>query len=273
MNPGSFENQAEEFPKTARMPALFVGHGNPMNGIDDNTYSRAWKELGTRLPKPAAVLCVSAHWLTHGTLVHTARRPRTIHDFWGFPEELYEIEYDCPGAPELAEEIRSLAGVSKVEGDLDWGLDHGAWVPLLRLFPDADIPVFQLSIDMTKPSEFHYRLGEELMPLRERGVLVMGSGNIVHNLGRADYDPEARPYDWSIEFDELSRTLIENGDHEALIDYQALGPAARLSVPTPDHYWPLLYILALRGQEEPVDFPVNGIAHASVSMRAVTLGL
>ncbi|MBI5870366.1 MAG: 4,5-DOPA dioxygenase extradiol [Actinobacteria bacterium] len=272
MNPEQFRHQAEKFPGTEKMPALFVGHGSPLNGIEDNTYSRAWKELGGRLPRPAAVLSVSAHWLTHGTSVHTSPRPRTIHDFWGFPEELYGIEYACPGAPELAEDLISLVRKTRVERDRDWGLDHGTWVPLLRLFPDADIPVFQLSIDMSKPSEFHYRIGKELAPLRDKGVLIVGSGNIVHNLGRVDYDPDADPYDWSIEFDELSRKLIEEGDHEALIEYTRLGPAAMLSIPTPDHYWPLLYILALKGQEETVGFPVNGIAHGSVSMRAVAIG-
>lgn len=267
------EKQVGAFSRTAKMPALFIGHGSPMNGIEDNSYTRAWKELGTRLPRPAAILCVSAHWLTRGTAVHTAGRPRTIHDFWGFPEELYGIEYACPGAPELSSEIRTIVKQAPVAADVDWGLDHGAWVPLRRIFPDADIPVFQLSIDMTRPSGFHYSLGEELMPLREKGVLIIGSGNIVHNLGRVDFDPDAEPYDWSIEFDELSRELIDKGDHRALIDYAGLGPAARLSIPTPDHYWPLLYILGLRGQEETVDFPVNGIAHGSVSMRAVSIGL
>lgn len=258
---------------TGKMPALFVGHGSPMNGIEDNTYSRAWEALGARLPRPAAILSVSAHWLTRGTSVHISARPRTIHDFWGFPEQLYGIEYACTGAPEVAREVISLVTKTSVGADQEWGLDHGTWIPLLRMFPGADIPVFQLSIDMSRPSEFHYQLGEELAPLRERGVLVIGSGNIVHNLGRVDYDPDADPYDWSLEFDELSRRLIEEENHGALIDYAALGPAARLSIPTPDHYWPLLYILALREQKEYVDFPVEGIAHGSVSMRAVAFGL
>jgi len=244
-----------------------------MNGIEDNRYSSAWEKLGSDLPRPEAILCVSAHWLTHGTFVHTAAKPRTIHDFWGFPEALYQIEYACPGAPDIANEVKTMISSTAVQADDAWGVDHGTWVPLSRMFPAADIPVFQMSIDMSKPSEFHYGLGKELAPLRERGVLVVGSGNIVHNLGRMDYDPDAEPYSWSVEFDELSRNLIEKGDHQALIDYSSLGRSAGLAVPTPDHYWPLLYILAMCEEKDTIGFPVNGIAHGSVSMRAVSAGL
>ena len=255
-----------------RMPVLFVGHGSPMNGMEKNRYSRAWSEIGERLPRPKAVLCISAHWLTRGTFTHERPEPKTIHDFWGFPRELYEIRYGCPGSPELARKVRSLIDRTHVERDTDWGLDHGAWVPLSRLFPDADIPVFQLSIDISRPAAFHYELGKELAPLREWGVLILGSGNIVHNLGQVDFEPDAAPYDWAIEFDELSRDLIERGDHKALMAYERLGRAASLSIPTPDHYWPLIYILGLQLPGEPASFPVDGIAHGSVSMRTVLIG-
>ena len=206
-----------------------------------------------------------------------AAQPTTIHDFWGFPEDLYRVRYDCPGAPELAAELRSLIKVARVEPDAEWGIDHGTWVPLRFLFPDADIPTLQLSIDLARPSRFHYQLGAELAPLRDQGVLIIGSGNIVHNLGRVSYDSDAEPFDWAEEFDAQARELIEAGDHEALIAYEELGKAASLSIPTPDHYWPLLYVLGLQGKDErggaePISFPVEGIAHGSVSMRAVGSG-
>jgi len=255
-----------------RMPVLFMGHGSPMNGIEENRYSRAWREIGARLPSPKAVLCISAHWLTRGTFTHDGPKPKTIHDFWGFPRELYEISYDCPGSPELAREVRSLVHGTPVEPDSEWGLDHGAWVPLIKMYPHADVPVFQLSIDISRPAAFHYELGRELAPLREKGVLIVGSGNIVHNLGRVSFEPDAAPYDWAMEFDALSRDLIERGDHKELIAYEDLGRAASLSIPTPDHYWPLMYILGLQLPAEPVSFPVEGIAHGSVSMRTVLIG-
>lgn len=256
-----------------RMPALFVGHGSPMNGIEDNEYSRGWRELGERLPRPRAILSISAHWLTEGTRVHFGESPTTIHDFWGFPRELYEVRYGCPGAPALAEEVVSLARSTTVEPDRDWGLDHGSWVPLSRIFPEARIPVVQLSIDLNRPAGFHYGLGRELAPLRGEGVMIIGSGNLVHNLPMASFDPAAGPFAWALEFDELARGLIEAGDHQALIGYENLGTAASLAIPTPDHYWPLLYILALQAEGEPPRFPVTGIAHASVSMRTVLFGM
>lgn len=254
-----------------KMPALFVGHGSPMNAIEDNQYVRAWRELGASLSKPAAILSISAHWLTEGTYVHTSSRPKTIHDFWGFPEELYRIDYDCPGAPMLAREVMSLVSGTVVKADSEWGIDHGTWAPLRHLFPGADIPTCQLSIDISKPSRFHYDLGAQLTPLRERGVLIIGSGNIVHNLGRISFDPEAQPYDWAVEFDELAAKCIEAGDHESLIAYKNLGEAASLSVPTPDHYWPLLYTLGVQGKDERISFPVEGLAHGSISMRAILI--
>lgn len=256
-----------------RMPVLFIGHGNPMNAVEDNKYSRAWAQLGKNLPKPEAILSISAHWFTEGSFVSEDLRPKTMHDFYGFPEELYEINYQCPGAPETARNIEQLINRTKVENNTKWGIDHGTWVPLVHLFPQANIPTVQLSIDMSQPSEFHYELGRELSELRDKGVLVVGSGNIVHNLGRVDFDPEAQPYDWSIEFDAKVKEFVDKGDHQPLIAYEELGRAALLSIPTPDHYWPLLYVLGLMVRDDDISYPVEGIAHGSVSMRAIALGL
>lgn len=255
-----------------KMPALFIGHGNPMNAIEDNRYSRAWQSLGNELPRPRAVLSISAHWLTEGTLVHAGEHPATIHDFWGFPRELYRVRYECAGSPGLADRIITLIEKTKVEPDRDWGLDHGTWAPLRRIFPDAGVPVVQLGIDISRPAGFHYELGRELAPLRDEGILIMGSGNIVHNLGRVSFEPDTQPFTWAVDFDELARELMESGDHQALIDYQELGASATLAIPTPDHYWPLLYVLALQEDGEAPRFPVTGIAHGSVSMRAVVFG-
>jgi len=257
---------------TPRMPVLFVGHGSPMNAIATNAYSLAWEELGKQLAKPKAVLCVSAHWLTDGTFVHVSEAPKTIHDFWGFPRELYEMHYHCPGAPGLAKEVQSLVAKANVKPDTDWGLDHGTWAVMRRFFPDADVPAFQMSIDYTKPPEFHYSIGKELAALRGKGVLIVGSGNIVHNLQVMHYDPSARPYDWAVEFDELTKQLITARDHRSLMEYEKFGKVASLAVPTPDHYWPLLYTVALQESGEPVSFPIEGITNASISMRTLVIG-
>lgn len=259
--------------RASRMPAVFIGHGNPMNALEDNAYTRAWRELGRLLPRPEAILSISAHWLTEGTYVHEGSRPRTIHDFWGFPEDLNQLVYPCPGSPEWARELRLAVGSVQIEPDSTWGLDHGTWVPLLSLFPDAEVPVFQLSIDLTKPVGFHYRLGKELSALRDMGVLILGSGNIVHNLSLARFPGNSKPYSWALEFEDISRRLIAEGDHEALISYERLGKAASLSIPTLDHYWPLFYVLAQQREGEVPAFPVTGIAHSSVSMMAVAIGL
>jgi 4,5-DOPA dioxygenase extradiol len=269
----NFKDKIIDLDRSETMPALFIGHGSPMNALEDNNFTRGWKELGKKLPKPKVILVISAHWLTEGTFVHEAVRPKTIHDFWGFPEELYKINYDCPGAPDMARETKSIITKTSVGSDLNWGIDHGTWVPLLRLFPDADIPTFQMSIDVSKSEEAHYEIGRELAELRQRGVLIIGSGNIVHNLGRVSYDPDTKPLDWAVEFDEISKDLILKGDHQSLINHDKLGTAAKLSIPTPDHYWPLIYTLAVQKNDEPITFPINGIAHGSVSMRTVAIGL
>ncbi len=263
---------AASWPKTERLPVLFVGHGSPMNGVEDNRYARAWADLGRRLPRPKAVLCVSAHWLTEGAFVHGAAKPKTIHDFWGFPPELYSLRYPCPGSPEAARQVQDAVGQVPVGWDERWGVDHGCWIVLRRMYPQADVPVFQLSIDATRRSRIHYAIGRELAPLRERGILIVGSGNLVHNLGLMEYEMDAKPFDWAVEHDARTADLIRQGDHERLIDYEKMGEAAALSIPTPDHWWPLLYALGAGSKSEDVSFPIEGISNASVSMRAVLIG-
>ena len=272
MTLNSFKKNSNDFSRTPQLPVLFVGHGNPMNAIEKNVYSMGWQKLGKTLPTPKAVLCISAHWLSEGTFVHITEKPKTIHDFWGFPKELYEIRYPCPGSPEYANKTSSLVKKTKVSQDSNWGLDHGTWVVMRHMFPNADIPVYQMSIDVSKSHLAHYEIGKELAGLREKGVLIIGSGNIVHNLGRMNYDAESKPFSWAEEFDEITKRLILKGDHTSLIAYEKLGAAALLSVPTPDHYWPLLYILGLQGKKEQASFPINGITNGSVSMRTVLFG-
>lgn len=253
------------------MPALFVGHGSPMNGIDDNAFTQGWSSLGASLPKPKAILVISAHWLTEGTFVHTKDFPKTIHDFYGFPEELYRLSYSSSGSPEYARLTQDAVKSESVAGDTSWGLDHGAWIVLMRMYPKADIPVYQLSLDVTKSAREHYALAKELTALRKRGVLIMGSGNIVHNLRRIDFDANTKNYDWAEEFDGRAKQLIETHGHDKLIAYEKLGDAAELSIPTPDHYWPLLYTLAQQTDNDHVSFPIEGITHGSISMRSVLI--
>lgn len=254
-----------------KLPVLFIGHGNPMNAIEDNDFTRVWKNIGNTII-PRAILCISAHWLTRGTYVTAMEKPKTIHDFYGFPKELMEYEYRAPGSPSDAKKLIEKVNHTQVGEDHDWGLDHGTWSILAKMYPDADIPVFQMSIDIKKPMEYHYELAKELKYLREKGVLIIGSGNIVHNLRMAKFTKNPDPYDWAVEFDEISKKLIESGDHKSLIEYEKLGQAARLSIPTTDHYIPLIYSLGLQDPKEDVSFPVEGMAFGSGSMRSVRLG-
>lgn len=263
--------QLKNLPETPQMPALFVGHGSPMNGIENNLFSLGWEKLGNELPTPRAILSISAHWLTRGTQVHVSERPRTIHDFWGFPKELYEISYPCPGAPAYASLVQEVVTQTKLSSDLDWGIDHGTWIVLHRLYPKANIPVFQMSIDMTRGHSEHYELAKELSVLRKRGVLILGSGNLVHNLGEIDFQEHANIFPWASEFDGKAKEFITARNHDALIRYEKLGHSALLSIPTPDHYWPLLYILGLQENNEEATFPVEGITHGSISMRSVLI--
>lgn len=258
---------------TEAMPAIFFGHGNPMNAITDNAYSRAWAEIGRGLPRPRAVLAVSAHWYLPGTAVTAAQSPRTIHDFGGFPKELYEVQYPAPGSPELARRVQELLSPTQVALDQRWGLDHGTWSVLCHLFPQADVPVVQLSLDETQPPEFHYELGKRLTGLRDEGVLVMGSGNLVHNLHTYAWGGHrVEPFDWAVRFEARAREALLAGDDRTLVAYESLGRDATLSIPTPDHYLPLLYVTATRREGEPVSFPVEGVDGGSVSMLAIRIG-
>ena len=256
------------FPDTdQKMPVLFVGHGNPMNAIEDNEYSRAWAEVGKSLPRPNAILCISAHWETIGTQVTGMDKPKTIHDFGGFPRELFEFQYPAPGSTELAYLTRETVKGAPVEVDQTWGLDHGTWSVLCRMFPEANVPVVQLSLDRSQQPDYHYALGKELQALRHKGVLIIGSGNIVHNLRTAMWREGA--YDWAIEFDEKIKELVQNGNHDPIVHYQALGQTARMAIPTNEHYLPLLYILPLQEKNEQVRFFADRVTMGSLSMRSL----
>ncbi|HWR87238.1 MAG TPA: 4,5-DOPA dioxygenase extradiol [Acidiferrobacterales bacterium] len=258
---------------TARMPAVFFGHGSPMNALEQNRYTEEWRRIGASMPEPKAILCVSAHWMTHGTAVTATDKPRTIHDFGGFPQELFAVQYPAPGSPLLAARVRELLLPVEVQLDKSWGLDHGTWSVLTHMFPDANVPVVQLSLDASQPPRYHYELGARLAPLRNEGVLIVGSGNVVHNLGRMQWAEDAKPYDWSVRFNETVRAHLAAREHQPLIDYASLGDDARLSVPTPEHYLPLLYILAQQGQGETLSLPVDGIEYGSIGMLTVAVGL
>ncbi len=255
---------------TTKMPVLFVGHGNPMNAIEDNEFSQAWTEARKSLPPPQAILCISAHWQTRGTKVTAMEKPGTIHDFHGFPPELYAADYPAPGSPGLARRVRSVLKQSPVLLDMNWGLDHGTWSVLKRLFPRADVPVVQLSLDATREPQAHYELAQQLRELREEGVLILGSGNIVHNLGLIQWGGAA--FDWAADFDGRVRQWVLDGDHEPLVHYEKQGRAAALSIPTHEHYLPLLYALAQQEQGEPVSFFAEKIWGGAVSMRSLRIG-
>jgi len=252
------------------MPAIFFGHGNPMNAVSKNVYTDAWKAVGTSIPRPRAILAVSAHWYIPGCAVTVNAAPPTIHDFGGFPRELYEVNYPAPGSPALARRVREILSPLPVKRDESWGIDHGTWSVLTHVFPQADIPVVQLAIDERQPPSFHYELGKRLAPLRAEGVLVIGSGNLVHNLhayawGRVGVDA----YDWASQFELQVRELLLAGDDASIVAYERLGRDAMLSIPTPDHFLPLLYVLGLRRKDDPISFPVEGMDGGSVSMLTV----
>lgn len=260
-----------ELPPAEKSPLLFVGHGNPMYAIQDNPFSRKWAELGKTLEKPKAILCISAHWLSNGTLVHVKTKPSTIHDFGGFPDELFRVQYPAPGSPEYAREVIQSVHAVTIKEDQEWGLDHGAWSVLRNMYPDAKVPVFQLSIDYGKAPLYHYELGKELAGLRQKGVLILASGNVVHNLGMVSWNDPSKTYDWAIEFDALVKQKVLENDAQALIHYQKNQHLARLAHPTNDHYLPLMYTLGLRDPKDRVEFFNEAIDMGSISMRGILL--
>ena len=255
---------------TERMPILFVGHGSPMNAVEDNEFSQAWIEAGKALPHPEAILCISAHWETNGTLVTAMEKPRTIYDFYGFPPELYAMMYSAPGSPQLAQHVRDLTTGDEIAPDLTWGLDHGTWSVLTRLFPMADVPVVQLSLDVIKNTQAHYDLGKKLKNLRGEGVLIIGSGNIVHNLRMVVFEDTA--YKWAVEFDGKVKQWILADDYEPIIHYEKQGSVAELAINSAEHYKPLLYVLGAKEAGEPVRFFAEKVWGGSLSMRSIWIG-
>jgi 4,5-DOPA dioxygenase extradiol len=253
------------------MPALFIGHGSPMNGIEDNEFSTQWEVLGRTLPVPKAVLVISAHWYTRGTKISAVDAPQTIYDFQGFPTELYDVRYPAPGSPALAKTTAELVRKTIVTLDHEWGLDHGAWAVVRRMYPAATIPVLQLSIDFTKDPLYHYELAAELKELRKKGVLILGSGNLVHNLRVLNWQNPENGYEWALEMNDTFKKLIHSNDYRSLTQYERLGSAAKLAIPTPEHYLPMLYVLALRGDNEEVGFFNDKTVMGSVSMTSFTL--
>jgi 4,5-DOPA dioxygenase extradiol len=258
-----------------KMPVLFLGHGSPMNAIEENVFVTGWRNIGKTLPKPNAILCVSAHWETRGTCVTAMDKPMTIHDFGGFPEALYEVEYPAPGSPDLAKETKSIIKKTAVVLDDKWGLDHGSWSVIKNLYPEADVPVIQLSLDYYQSPQYHYELAKELSSLRKKGVLIIGSGNIVHNLGLVNWGKIDEPgfgYDWAVEANEKIKKCILSNDHKTLIDYKSQGRELNLAIPTPDHFLPLLYSLALKEENEIVDVFNDMAVGGSLSMTSIKIG-
>lgn len=265
----------EPFNNTKRMPVLFLGHGSPMNAIEENEFVQGFRKIGKEIPKPNAVLVVSAHWETKGTFVTAMEKPKTIHDFGGFPKELYEVQYPAPGSPELAKETRNIISKTDVGLDESWGLDHGAWSVVKHLYPDADIPVIQLSLDYAQSPQYHYELAKELGLLRKKGVLIVGSGNMVHNLRMVDWrrlNDVDYSYDWAREASEKMKKFILSGDHKQLINYQSHGKEFNLAIPTPEHYLPLLYALALKEENEDVSLFNDKAVGGSLTMTSVKIG-
>ena len=270
----ALNNISESFSNTERMPLLFIGHGNPINAIEENQFVTGFRDVAKTLPKPNAILCISAHWFTNGTKVTAMEMPRTIHDFSGFPKELYEVQYPAKGSPALAKETKQLLSPTLVELDENWGLDHGTWSVVKHLYPKADVPVIQLSIDYTKPASYHYKLAKQLSSLREKGILIIGSGNMIHNLGMVDFqnfNKDNYGFDWAIEARETINSLLLDGNYQPLIGYEKLGKAIQLAVPTPDHYLPLIYTLGLQQKGESLSLFNDKLYAGSLSMTSLKI--
>lgn len=275
MNLNDLSNISDGFKTTEKMPVLFLGHGSPMNAIEENQFVAGFREVSKKIPTPNAILCVSAHWFTDGTFVTAMEMPKTIHDFYGFPKELFEVQYPAPGNPALAKETSELLAPVLVEEDHSWGLDHGAWSVIRHLYPEADIPVIQLSIDYTKPPQYHFDLAKKLNKLREKGILIIGSGNIVHNLRMIDWrniNTVGSGWDWAIEAREKTNNWLLDGNFQNLIDYQKQGAALQYAVPTPDHYLPLIYTLGLKEKSDELSLFNDELIGGSLSMTSVRIG-
>lgn len=269
MNINNLHQELISKPNSEKMPVLFIGHGSPMNAIEKNKYSDEWKNIGNKLAPPTAILCISAHWLTSGTAVCMASKPETIHDFGGFPEILFQQQYPAPGAPDLAKETIAAVHTTNIKEDFEWGLDHGAWSVLMNMFPKANVPVYQMSIDYTKDMTYHFNLAKELQVLRNKGVLIIGSGNVVHNLRQLNWNANAKPFDWALEFDELVKNNIINDTSTNLVNYEKLGALAKIAHPSNEHYIPLIYTLGLRDKHDSLSFFNDSFDLGSISMRSV----
>lgn len=256
-----------------KAPVFFIGHGSPMNAIESNDFTKTLNAMRALYPNPKAVLCISAHWMTEGSWVTHMEKPKTIHDFYGFPQALFDVQYPAPGHPEIADLICNTIAVPKIHPDNEmWGLDHGTWSVLRHIFPDAEIPVLQLSMYMSHPAEYHYKLGTQLRQLRNQGILIVGSGNIVHNLRKLRWEPDAKPYEWAIEFDEWIKSRLVERDDRAVVESFLLTESRKLSVPTPDHYYPLLYVIGAADENEKPKFLFEEIHNSSISMRTMAFG-
>ena len=275
MNLNDLESITQQFNNTEKMPVLFLGHGSPMNAIEENQFVQGFRNISREIPKPNAILCISAHWFTNGTFVTAMLNPKTIHDFYGFPKELFEVNYPAPGSPELARETEELLLPEIVEEDHSWGLDHGAWSVIRHLYPNAEMPVIQLSIDYSRPPQYHFDLAKKLQKLREKGILIIGSGNIVHNLRMIDWkniNTVGAGWDWAVEAREKTNNWLLDGNFQNLIDYQRQGVALQTAVPSPDHYLPLIYSLGLKEKSENLSLFNDELIGGSLSMTSVRIG-
>ncbi len=273
MNLKSLKNITDHLPATEPMPVLFLGHGNPMNAILENEYVQGFRDVAKKIPKPQLILCVSAHWETNGTKITAMQKPPTIHDFGGFPQALFDVQYPAPGSPEWAEHIQKIVKKTNIELDLDWGLDHGAWSVIKHLYPEADVPVLELSIDYTKSPKYHFELAQELQILRRKGVLIIGSGNIVHNLRMVDWTKmnDNFGFDWAIEANDRMKNMLINHQYEQLINFHQQGIEFQMAIPTPEHYIPLLYSIALRTEKDELTFFNDSQVGGSLSMTSVLI--
>jgi 4,5-DOPA dioxygenase extradiol len=272
MNLNHLHKATEPFEDSEKMPVLFLGHGSPMNAIQETEFSKGWRTIGQKLPRPNAIVCVSAHWETKGTFVTAMEKPKTIHDFGGFPQALFDVQYPAPGSPSVARETKNTITKTEVGLDQQWGLDHGCWSVVKHLYPDADVPVIQLSLDYTKGPQYHYELAKELSSLRNKGILIIGSGNIVHNLGIIDWQNQDQGFDWAIEANTRMKSYITSGDYAPLINYSTQGNAFQLSIPTPEHFLPLLYTLALKNEKDDVTLFNDKTIMGSIAMTSVMIG-